>query len=116
MASFLYGAPSHGFLGAFSTDAEALAFVQACGWDSLGTGLGDPQTGMCFYDTNYLVLKVYSGTAWQWSPFKSGGAGNPNAADGGAGTPGNWGDTYIDTSNVISYVNVTGTATGWKAS
>lgn len=43
-------------------------------------------------------------------PKFSSGAGNPNA---GGGTAGAVGDQYIDTTNDIPYVNVTGTNTGW---
>lgn len=43
-------------------------------------------------------------------PKFSSGAGNPNA---GGGTAGAVGDRFIDTTNDIPYVNVTGTNTGW---
>lgn len=43
-------------------------------------------------------------------PTRSTGAGNPNS---GAGTSGVEGDIYVDTTNDIAYMNVTGAATGW---
>jgi hypothetical protein len=82
-------------------------------------------TGLTSADIGKVARQSDTGTFWvladdsplTWSqidsqnlPALSTGSGNPNS---GGGTAGAIGDRYIDTTNEIPYVNVTGTNTGW---
>lgn len=58
----------YNYMGEFATEALALAAIQDNHWDSLGTGFGDPQQGMFFFDTAVKVFKFYNGNTWRNSP------------------------------------------------
>jgi hypothetical protein len=55
---------AHNYLGEFATEAAALAWIQAMRWDSTKNGAGNPEPGMCFYDTTRTAMKAYTNGAW----------------------------------------------------
>ena len=99
----------HNYLGEYSSDSNALAFIQGAKWDSAGDGTGNPRNGMWYYDTLYHKPKMFQNSAWG---FIGGGSGyldwqesvldrfDPTSAL--PATPAN-GDRYIATA----------TANGW---
>lgn len=55
----------YSYLGEFATDAAALAYIQACLWDSLGDGTGTPRLGMRYWCTTAPAhMRWWYGTAW----------------------------------------------------
>jgi len=52
-------------LGAFASEALALAYVQSNRWDVAGTGWTNPLVGMFFVDTVAVSRKWWDGAAWQ---------------------------------------------------
>jgi len=56
------------YQGEYATETgtgSVLAWIRANEWDSAGDGTGDPQEGMCFYDTAVDRFKIYANAAWK---------------------------------------------------
>ena len=52
------------YMGEYADDASVLVFIQANLWDDAGTGLGNPQDGMLYYNTTTDRLRMYANGSW----------------------------------------------------
>jgi hypothetical protein len=66
------------YQGEYATETgtgSVLAWIRANKWDSAGDGTGDPQEGMCFYDTAVDRVKVFTNAVWKGLAYTTDAAG-----------------------------------------
>lgn len=64
MATKPYG-NRHFEIGEFADDAELLTYIRARKWDHDGSGTGNPQEGMTYWNTTEKAWRRYSNSAWR---------------------------------------------------